>query len=32
MVHIINMREGIYIIEVSDGENSYRQQLIVKHN
>ncbi len=31
-IPLINMREGIYIIEVSDGENSYRQQLIVKHN
>ena len=31
-IPLINMREGTYIIEVSDGENSYRQQLIVKHN
>ena len=31
-IPLINMRDGTYIIEVSDGENSYRQQLIVKHN
>ena len=27
-----NLRDGIYIVEVRDGKNSYRQQLIVKHN
>jgi len=31
-VPLINMKDGTYIIEVSDGEKSYRQQLIVKHN
>jgi len=31
-IPLINMRDGTYIIEVSDGKNSYRQQLIVKHN
>ena len=31
-IPLINMRDGTYIIEVSDGENSYRQQLVVKHN
>ena len=31
-IPLINMRDGTYIIEVSDGENSYRQQLFVKHN
>ncbi|TAL75075.1 MAG: T9SS type A sorting domain-containing protein [Bacteroidetes bacterium] len=27
-----NLRDGIYVIELNDGKNSYRQQLIVKHN
>ncbi len=31
-VPLINMFDGVYIIEVSDGKNSSRQQLIVKHN
>jgi hypothetical protein len=31
-VPLTNMRDGTYIIEVSDGKNSFRQQLIVKHN
>ena len=31
-IPLINMRDGTYIIEVSDGKNSYRRQLIVKHN
>jgi hypothetical protein len=31
-IPLINMRDGTYIIEVSDGKNSYRQPLIVKHN
>jgi hypothetical protein len=31
-IPLINMKDGAYIIEVSDGENYYRQQLIVKHN
>ncbi len=31
-IPLINMRDGTYIIEVSDGKNSSRQQLIVKHN
>lgn len=31
-VPLNNMRDGTYIIEVSDGKNSYRQPLIVKHN
>lgn len=31
-IPLINMRDGIYIIEVSDGKNSYRQILIIKHN
>ena len=31
-VPLINLLDGTYTIEVSDGRNSYRQQLIVKHN
>ncbi len=31
-IPLINMRDGTYIIEVSDGKNISRQQLIVKHN
>lgn len=31
-VPLINIRDGTYIIEVSDGKNIYRQQLFVKHN
>jgi len=31
-IPLINMRDGTYIIEVNDGKNSYRRQLIVKHN
>ncbi|MEI6048442.1 MAG: T9SS type A sorting domain-containing protein [Bacteroidota bacterium] len=31
-IPLTNMRDGTYIIEVSDDKNSYRQQLIVKHN
>lgn len=31
-VPLTNMRDGTYIIEVSDGKNSYRQQFILKHN
>ncbi len=31
-VPLTNMRNGVYIIEVSDGKNTSRQQLIVKHN
>ena len=31
-IPLINMRDGTYIIEVSDGKNIYRQQLFVKHN
>lgn len=27
-----NFPDGIYVIEVSDGENFFRQQLMVKHN
>lgn len=30
-VPLTNMREGTYIIEVSEGNNRYTQQLIVKH-
>ena len=31
-IPLINMKDGTYIIEVNDGEKSYHQQLIVKHN
>jgi hypothetical protein len=31
-IPLINLRDGTYIIEVSDGKNSYQQQLILKHN
>ena len=31
-VPLTNMRDGSYIIEVSDGKTSYTQTLIVKHN
>ena len=31
-IPLINMKDGIYILEVSDGKKNYRQQLIVKHN
>jgi serine protease len=31
-VSLINLLDGTYTIEVSDGRNSYRQQLVVKHN
>ena len=31
-VPLINLLDGTYTIEVSDGRNSYRQQLILKHN
>lgn len=31
-IPLVNMSDGTYIIEVSDGKNLYRQQLIVKHN
>ena len=31
-IPLTNIRDGTYIIEVSDGENIYRQQLFVKHN
>lgn len=31
-IPLINMKDGTYIIEISDREKSYRQQLIVKHN
>ncbi len=31
-VPLTNMRDGTYIIEVSDGNNRYTQQLILKHN
>jgi lysyl endopeptidase len=31
-IPLINMRDGSYIIEVSDGKTSYIQTLIVKHN
>ena len=31
-IPLINMRDGTYIIEVSDSKNIYRQQLFVKHN
>ena len=31
-IPLINIRDGTYIIEVSDGKNIYRQQLFVKHN
>lgn len=31
-VPLTNMRDGTYIIEANDGKNSYRKQLIVKHN
>ena len=31
-IPLINMRDGTYIIEVSDGKNNCRKQLIVKHN
>jgi len=27
-----NLRDGTYIVEVSDGKNSYREQLIIKHD
>jgi len=26
-----NLRDGTYVVEVSDGKNSYREQLIIKH-
>jgi len=32
IIPLANIPDGIYIIEVSDGINCYRQQLIVKHN
>ena len=31
-IPLVNMKDGAYIIEVSDGEKSYHKQLIVKHN
>jgi hypothetical protein len=31
-IPLVNMKDGAYIIEVSNGKNSYRQQLIIKHN
>lgn len=31
-VPLTNMRDGTYIIEITDGKNSSLQQLIVKHN
>lgn len=31
-IPLINMKDGTYIVEVNDGENNYRQQLVVKHN
>lgn len=31
-IPLVSMRDGTYIIEVSDGKNNYSQQLIVKHN
>lgn len=31
-IPLINMHDGTYILEVSDGKNISRQQLIVKHN
>jgi hypothetical protein len=31
-IPLINMCDGTYIIEVSDGKNIYSQQLFVKHN
>jgi Zn-dependent metalloprotease len=31
-IPLVNMRDGTYIIEVTDGKNSYKQQLIVKRN
>jgi hypothetical protein len=30
-IPLVNMKDGAYIIEVSDGESFYRQQLIIKH-
>ena len=30
-IPLINMRDGTYLIEVSDGKNSYRESLIIKH-
>ena len=31
-VPLTNMRDGTYIVEVSDGKNIYREQLIIKHD
>jgi hypothetical protein len=31
-VPVNQLLDGIYILEVNDGKNSYRQQLIIKHN
>ncbi len=31
-IPLVNMKDGAYIIEVSDEKKYYRQQLIVKHN
>jgi hypothetical protein len=31
-IPLINMRDGTYIIEISDGKTNYRQPLIIKHN
>ena len=30
-IPISNLRDGIYIVEINDGVNIYRQQLLVKH-
>jgi hypothetical protein len=26
-----NLNNGVYVVEISDGKNVYRQQLVVKH-
>jgi exosome complex RNA-binding protein Csl4 len=31
-IPLTNMRDGTYIVEVSNGKNSYREQLIIKHD
>ncbi len=31
-IPLTNMRDGTYVVELSDGKNSYREQLIIKHD
>ena len=31
-VPLTNIRDGIYIVEVSDGRISHRKQLVIKHD